>query len=146
MWETVHKGHRKNIDSPKPWCWRRLIHIPWTAKKTNHSVLEETRSECSLKARIMKQNKKIFWSHYETWCIYKKDDDARQSELKDKKRSTVQQLARWSTGSHRNAPAKTVYCSERQSTLEIFYPLISYKNYLMVRWAGKKFNKWINNK
>ena len=45
---TMKKAERKIIDSFKWWCWRRLLRVPWTAKRSNQSVLKEINHEYSL--------------------------------------------------------------------------------------------------
>ena len=42
------------------WCWRRLLRVPWTARKSNQSILKETSSECSLKGPILKLKLQYF--------------------------------------------------------------------------------------
>ena len=38
---TVKKTERRRIDAFEPWCWRRLLRVPWTARKFNQSILKE---------------------------------------------------------------------------------------------------------
>ncbi|GFR93476.1 endonuclease-reverse transcriptase [Elysia marginata] len=61
---TMRHSERKKIDSFELWCWRRLLRIPWTAKRTNVSILEEIKPAQSLESLIVKQ-KLVFWPHYE---------------------------------------------------------------------------------
>ncbi|XP_049729601.1 small conductance calcium-activated potassium channel protein 2 isoform X2 [Elephas maximus indicus] len=49
---TVNKEDRRRVDAFELWCWQRILNIPWTAKRTNKSVLEEVQPECSLEARM----------------------------------------------------------------------------------------------
>ena len=39
---TVKKGKRRRIDAFELWCWRRLLRVPWTARRSNQSILKET--------------------------------------------------------------------------------------------------------
>ena len=57
---TVRKAERKRLDSFELWCWRRLLRIPWTARKTNQSVLEEIQPQCSLESMVVKQRLSYF--------------------------------------------------------------------------------------
>ena len=50
----VKKADRKKIDSFEMWCWRRVLWIPWTAKKTNKWVLDQIKPEFFLKAKMIK--------------------------------------------------------------------------------------------
>ena len=45
---TVKKAERRSIDAFEVWCWRRLLRFPWTARRSNQSILEETSPVCSL--------------------------------------------------------------------------------------------------
>ena len=46
---TVKKAERRRIDAFELWCWRRLLRVPWTARRSNQSILREISPECSLK-------------------------------------------------------------------------------------------------
>ena len=51
---TVKKAERQRIDAFELWCWRRLLRIPWTARRSNQSILKEIRPGCSLKGMMLK--------------------------------------------------------------------------------------------
>ena len=46
---TVKKAERLKIDAFELWCWRRLLRVPWSARRSNQSILKETNPECSWK-------------------------------------------------------------------------------------------------
>ena len=50
---TIKKADRQRIDAFELWCWR-LMRVPWTAKRTNLSILKEINPECSLEGQILK--------------------------------------------------------------------------------------------
>ena len=50
---TVKKAERQRIDAFELWCWRRLLRVPWTARRPNQSILEETSSGCSLEGLLL---------------------------------------------------------------------------------------------
>ena len=50
---TIKKADRQSIDAFELWCWKRLLRVPWTVKRTNLSILKEINSECSLKGQIL---------------------------------------------------------------------------------------------
>ena len=50
---TVKKAERWRIDSFELWCWRRLLIVPWTARRSNQSILKETSPGCSLKGLML---------------------------------------------------------------------------------------------
>jgi len=51
---TVKKAEPRWIDAFELWCWRRLLRVPWTARRSNQSILKEISSECSLEGLILK--------------------------------------------------------------------------------------------
>ena len=57
---TIRKAERRRIDGFELWCWRRLLRIPWTARRTNKSVIEEIKATTPLEALIKKQQLSYF--------------------------------------------------------------------------------------
>ena len=51
---TVKKVERRRIDAFELWCWRRLLRVPWTARRSNQSILNETSPGCSLEGLMLK--------------------------------------------------------------------------------------------
>ena len=51
---TIKKAEHQRIDAFKLWCWRRLLRVPWTARRSNQSILKEIRPECSLEGLMLK--------------------------------------------------------------------------------------------
>ena len=51
---TIKKAERRKIDAFEPWCWRRLLRVPWTARRSNQSILKEVSPEYSLKGLMRK--------------------------------------------------------------------------------------------
>ena len=51
---TVKKAERQRIDAFKLWCWRRLLRVPWTARRSNQSILKEISPACSLEGLMLK--------------------------------------------------------------------------------------------
>ena len=59
---TIKKAERRRIDAFQLWCWRRLLRVPWTAKRSNQSILKEISPEYSLK-RLMLKLKFQYFGH-----------------------------------------------------------------------------------
>ena len=57
---TVKKAGRQRIDALELWCWRRLLRVPWTAGRSNQSILQEITPECSLKGMMLKLKLQYF--------------------------------------------------------------------------------------
>ena len=51
---TIKKAECQRIDAFQLWCWRRLLRVPWTARKSNQSILKEISPGCSLKGLMLK--------------------------------------------------------------------------------------------
>ena len=51
---TIKKAERRRIDAFELWCWRRLLRVPWTARRSNQSILKEISPEYSLKELMLK--------------------------------------------------------------------------------------------
>ena len=51
---TVKKAEHRRIDAFELWCWRRLLRVPWTARRSNQSILKEISPGCSLEGLILK--------------------------------------------------------------------------------------------
>ena len=57
---TVKKGERQRIDAFELWCWRRLLRVPWTARRSNQSILKATSPECSLEGLMLRLKLQYF--------------------------------------------------------------------------------------
>ena len=57
---TVKKAERQRIDTFKLWCWRRLLRVPWTARRSNQSILKEISPEYSLEGLMLKLKLQYF--------------------------------------------------------------------------------------
>ena len=55
MWElTIKKAECRRIDALEPWCWRRLLRVPWTERRSNQSILRDINPEYSLEGLMLK--------------------------------------------------------------------------------------------
>ena len=57
---TIKKAERRRIDAFELWCWRRLLRVPWTAKRSNQSILKEISPGCSLEGLMLKLKLQYF--------------------------------------------------------------------------------------
>ena len=57
---TIKKAEHGRIDAFELWCWRRLLRVPWTAIRSNQSILKEINPECSLEGLMLKLKLKYF--------------------------------------------------------------------------------------
>ena len=57
---TVKKAEHRRIDAFELWCWRRLLRVPWIARRSNQSILKEISPECSLEGLTLKLKRQYF--------------------------------------------------------------------------------------
>ena len=58
---TMKKAERQRIDAFELWCWRRLVRVPWSARRSNQSLLKEISPGCSLEGLMLKLKLLILW-------------------------------------------------------------------------------------
>ena len=58
---TIKKAEHRRIDAFELWCWRRLLRVPWTARRWIPSILKEINTEYSLEGLILKLKLQILW-------------------------------------------------------------------------------------
>ena len=56
----IKKAEHRRIDAFEPWCWRRLLRVPWTARRSNQSILKEITPGCSLEVLMLKLKLQYF--------------------------------------------------------------------------------------
>ena len=57
---TIKKAECQTIDTSELWCWRRLLRVPWTARRSNQSILKEISPEYSLEGLMLKLKRQYF--------------------------------------------------------------------------------------
>ena len=58
---TVKKAEHRRIDAFQLWCWRRLLRVPWTARRSNQSILNEINPGISLEGMMAKAEAPVLW-------------------------------------------------------------------------------------
>ena len=58
--QTVKKAECRRIDAFEPWCWRKLLKVPWTTRRSNQSILREINPEYSLEGLMLKLKLQYF--------------------------------------------------------------------------------------
>ena len=69
---TVKKAERRRIDAFELWCWRRLLRVPWTARRSNQSILKEISPGCSLEGMMLKLKLQYFGNLMEKLTHWKR--------------------------------------------------------------------------
>ena len=90
---TVKKAERRRIDAFKVWCWRRLLRVPWTARRSNQSMLKEISPGCSLERLLLKLKLPILCPpNMKSWLIGK-DPAAGRDCGQEEKGTTEDEMA-----------------------------------------------------
>ena len=91
---TVKKAEHQIIDAFELWCWRRLLRVPWTARRSNQSILKEISPGCSLEGMMLKLKLQYFGHLMQSWVIGK-DSDAGKDWGQKEKGTTEDEMAGW---------------------------------------------------
>ena len=92
---TIKKAERQRIDAFELWCWRRLLRVPWTARRSNQSILNEISPGCSLEGLMLKLKLQYF-GH-----LMQKADSVEKTRVLGKiegRRRSGRQRMRWLDG------------------------------------------------
>ena len=91
---TLKKAEHQRIDAFRLWGWRRLLSVPWTARRPNQSILKEINPEYSLEGLMLKLKLQYF-SHLMQSRLIGKDLDVRKDWGKVKKQATENEMVGW---------------------------------------------------
>ena len=86
---TVKKPEHQRIDAFELWCWRRLLRVPWTVRKSNQSILNEISPGCSLEGLMLKLKLQYFGKELTHW----KSHDAGRDWGQEEKGMTEDEMA-----------------------------------------------------
>ena len=87
---TIKKAEHQRIDAFELCCWRRLLRVPWTARRSNQSILKEISPECSLEGLMLKLKLQYF-GHW----LLGKDPDAGKDWRQEEKGTTEDEMVGW---------------------------------------------------
>ena len=92
---TVKKAENRRIDDFELWCWRRLLRVPWTARRSNQSTLKEISPGCSLERMMLKLKLQYFGHLMQRVDSLEKDSDAGRDWGQEEKGTTEDEMAGW---------------------------------------------------
>ena len=92
---TVKKAERRKIDAFELWCWRRLLRVPWTARRSNQSILKEISPGCSLEGLMLKL--KLQYFGHLMWRVDSLEKTLMLGGIGDRRRRGRQRM-RWLDG------------------------------------------------
>ena len=94
---TIKKTEHQRIDAFELWYWKRFLRVPWTARRSNQSILREISPGCSLKGLMLK----LKLQYFGTWCkelTHLKDPDAGKNWGQEEKETTEDEMVGWHHG------------------------------------------------
>ena len=91
---TIKKAECQRTSAFKLWCWKRLLRVPWTARKSNQSILKEINTEYSLEGLILKLKLQYF-GHLIWRADWLEDPDAGKDWRQKEKRATEDEIVGW---------------------------------------------------
>ena len=91
---TVKKAECWRVDAFELWCWRRLLRVPWTARRSNQSILKEISPGCSWRSDVEAETPILWPPDMKSWLIWK-DPDAGKDWGQEKKGTTVDKMVGW---------------------------------------------------
>ena len=92
---TIKKAEHQRIDTFELWCWRRLLKVPWTARKSNQSRLREINHEYSLEGLMLKL--KLQYFGHLMWTDNSQEKSLMLGKIEDRRRRGCQRM-RWLDG------------------------------------------------
>ena len=130
---TVKKAEHWRIDGFELWCWRRLLRVPWTARRSNQSILKEISPGCSLEGLMLP----ILWPPDAKSWLTGKDPDAGKDWGREEKGMTEDEMVGWHHWLNGYEFEQTLGDNEGQGTLVC-----------CSSWGHKELdtNEWLNNK
>ena len=90
---TIRKAEHRRTDAFELWCWRTLLRVPWTARRSNQSILKQISPGCSLERMMLKL--KLHFGHLMRRVLIGKDSDAGRDWGQEEKGTTEDETAEW---------------------------------------------------
>ena len=92
---TIKKAEHQRIDAFELWCWRILLRVPWTARRSNQSVLKESSPEHSLEGLMLKMKLQSFCHLMRRTDSFGKDPDVGKDWRQEEKGMTEDEIVGW---------------------------------------------------
>ena len=114
---TVKKAEHRRIDAFELWCWRRILSVHWTARRSNQSILKEISPDYSLEGLDAEVETPMLWPpDVKNWLIWK-DPDAGQDWRCEEKGMTEDEVVGWHHQLHGHEFEQALGVSDREACL-----------------------------
>ena len=130
---TVKKVECWKIDAFEPSCWRRPLRVPWTARRSNESILKEISGEYSLEGLMLKLKFPILWPPDVKCWLNGKDPDAGKDRKQEEKGTTEDKIVGWHHQLNDHEFEQTLGDGEGQRSLACCSPLCHTKSNMTER-------------
>ena len=137
---TIKKAEHQRTDAFELWCWRRLLRVPWTARRSNKSILKEISPENSLEGLMLRLKLQYFGPpNMKSWLIGT-DPDAGKEWRQEEKGMTEDEMVRWHQGLCRHEFEQAPGGHDEQGSLACCSPWVT------KTWTGLRLNWTTLNK
>ena len=92
---TINKVEHRRIDAFELWCWRRLLRVPWTARRSNQSILKEISPNYSLEGLMLKWKLQYFGHLMQRTDSFEKNPDAGKDWRGEEKGTPEDEMVGW---------------------------------------------------
>ena len=118
---TVKKAEYRRIDAFELWCWRRLLRVPWTARRSNQSILKEISPDYSLEGLMLKLKFQFWMPDANNWVI-RKDSNSGKDWRQKEKGAIEDEMVGWHHQLHGCESEQTLGDGEGQGSLTHWSP------------------------
>ena len=133
---AIKKAEHWRIDAFKLWCWRRLLRVPWTARRSNQSFLKEISPEYSLEGLMLKLKLQLWPPDGKSW-LTGKDPDVGKDWGQEEKGLTEDWMVRWHRQLNGLQSEQTPGDSEGQGSLVCCSPRGPKESTQLSNWTAK---------
>ena len=121
---TVKKAEHRGIDAFELWCWRRLLRVPWTARRSIQSILKEISPEYSLEGLRLRLKLQYFGHLIWRANLLEKDPDAGKDWRQEKKGKTEDEMVGWHHWLNGHEFEQVLGNGQGQGSLACFSPVL----------------------
>ena len=132
---TIKKAEHQRIDAFELWCWRRLLRVPWNARRSNQSIPQEISPECSLEGLMLWLKLQHFWPpDGKNWLIGK-DPDAGKDWRREEKGTIENEMVEWHHRRNRHEFEQALGVGDGQGSLASCSPWGSQSQPQLSNWT-----------